>query len=216
MPDQEILASFGVQIDESGVRNLQSALERNSALAEEAAAAFGRARASVRAFFRELAGTSLPVPDFGASGVTEEARGLRVTLSPDFTQADRDLAAFRKEAEKAFRIHADASAAVAAGWKALLSLQNLFASSVLPLKMRLQVSGGTGNPSAGAAGAAASARAVLNTAGASVPAVNSTSKTVQAPVSINVTAAGSSPEAVGRSVYDVAEQYLLRTLGAYG
>ena len=35
---------------------------------------------------------------------------------------------------------------------------------------------------------------------------------VEAPVSIQVTAAGSDPEAVGRSIYDVAEQYLLRTL----
>ena len=34
----------------------------------------------------------------------------------------------------------------------------------------------------------------------------------EAPVSIQVTAAGSDPEAVGRSIYDVAEQYLLRTL----
>ena len=37
-------------------------------------------------------------------------------------------------------------------------------------------------------------------------------QSVQAPVSIQVTAAASDPEAVGRSVYDVAEQYLLRTL----
>ena len=38
------------------------------------------------------------------------------------------------------------------------------------------------------------------------------SSSVQAPVSINVTAAGTDPEAVGRSIYDVAERYLLRTL----
>ena len=48
---------------------------------------------------------------------------------------------------------------------------------------------------------------------AAVPAINQTSNSsVQAPVSINVTAAGSNPEAVGRSIYDVAERYLLRTL----
>ena len=45
------------------------------------------------------------------------------------------------------------------------------------------------------------------------PVVNQTSNaSVQAPVSINVTAAGSDPEAVGRSIYDVAERYLLRTI----
>ena len=48
---------------------------------------------------------------------------------------------------------------------------------------------------------------------AAVPVIKQTSNSsVQAPVSINVTAAGSDPEAVGRSVYDVAERYLLRTL----
>ena len=50
-------------------------------------------------------------------------------------------------------------------------------------------------------------------AGANAPTVNQTNNnSVQAPVSINVTASGSDPEAVGRSVYDVAEQYLLRTM----
>ena len=50
-------------------------------------------------------------------------------------------------------------------------------------------------------------------AGANAPTVNQTNNnSVQAPVSINVTASGSDPEAVGRSVYDVAEQYLLRTI----
>ena len=39
-----------------------------------------------------------------------------------------------------------------------------------------------------------------------------TDQNVSAPVSIQVTAAAADPEAVGRSVYDVAEQYLLRTL----
>ena len=39
-----------------------------------------------------------------------------------------------------------------------------------------------------------------------------TSQNVSAPVSIQVTAPASDPEAVGRSVYNVAEQYLLRTL----
>ena len=45
----------------------------------------------------------------------------------------------------------------------------------------------------------------------SIP-VDGNNQTVEAPVSINVTAAGSDPEAVGKSIYDVAERYLLRTL----
>jgi ABC-type sugar transport system substrate-binding protein len=48
---------------------------------------------------------------------------------------------------------------------------------------------------------------------AAVPVIMQNShSSVEAPVSIQVTAAGSDPEAVGRSIYDVAKQYLLRTL----
>ena len=54
MADQEFLASFGVEIDESGVKRLQAALEENRTLAEDLAAAFDRARESVQAFFRDL------------------------------------------------------------------------------------------------------------------------------------------------------------------
>ena len=50
---------------------------------------------------------------------------------------------------------------------------------------------------------------------AAAPVVNQNSnQTVEAPVSISVTAAGTDPEAVGKSIYDVAERYLLRTLQA--
>ncbi len=52
MPEQEFLASFGVKTDESGLQRLQSALEENRVLAEEAAAAFDRARTPVQTFFR--------------------------------------------------------------------------------------------------------------------------------------------------------------------
>ena len=42
--------------------------------------------------------------------------------------------------------------------------------------------------------------------------VNHYSQNVSAPVNIHVTAAGSDPEQIGRSLYDTAERYLLRTL----
>jgi hypothetical protein len=65
----------------------------------------------------------------------------------------------------------------------------------------------------GAKAAVSSLETLMNVSSVNAPVTNNSSKTVQAPVSINVTAAGSNPEAVGRSVYNVAEQYLLRTLG---
>ena len=38
------------------------------------------------------------------------------------------------------------------------------------------------------------------------------SHSIEAPVTINVTAKGAEAEALGRSVYDLTERYLLRTL----
>ena len=44
-----------------------------------------------------------------------------------------------------------------------------------------------------------------------------TNNTVDAPVTINVTATGTDPESLGRSVYDIAQRYHLRTLkGVFG
>ena len=229
MADQEFLASFGVEIDESGVERLQIALAKNRELAEELAAAFDRARESVRAFFRDLNEISLPGLNSGKASVTEEPAGMNIPISLDFTKANKELAAFLKEATKAFKLTADGSAVVSAGRNALSSLQSMFASTVLPLKVQIETSGGTGS-AAGAVGSAASAatasvaqtgakaavsslETLMNVSSVNAPVTNNSSKTVQAPVSINVTAAGSNPEAVGRSVYNVAEQYLLRTLG---
>ena len=229
MADQEFLASFGVEIDESGVERLQTALAKNRELAEELAAAFDRARESVRAFFRDLNEISLPGLNSGKASVTEEPAGMNIPISLDFTKANKELAAFLKEATKAFKLTADGSAVVSAGRNALSSLQSMFASTVLPLKVQIETSGGTGS-AAGAVGSAASAatasvaqtgakaavsslETLMNVSFVNAPVTNNSSKTVQAPVSINVTAAGSNPEAVGRSVYNVAEQYLLRTLG---
>ena len=238
MADQEFLASLGVEIDESGVKRLQAALEENRTLAEELAAAFDRARESVQAFFSSLGEISLPGFGSGAASVTEEPSGMNIPVSLDFTKANKELAAFLKEATKAFRLSADGSGVVSAGRNALSSLQSLFASAVLPLKVQVETSGGvdlpgsdgngntdtSGSATSGVSAAAGNAaqagmkatvsnlESILNVSSVTAPVTNNSSKTIQAPVSINVTAAGSNPEAVGRSVYNVAEQYLLRTL----
>ena len=244
MADQEFLASFGVEIDESGVARLQAVLSENRTLAEELAAAFEDARVSVQAFFRDLNEISLPGFGSGTASVTEEPSGMNLPVSLDFTKANKDFTAFLKEATKAFRLSADGSRVVSAGRNALSSLQSLFASAVLPLKVQVETSGGVDVPgtdgtgasgaaggtsgTAGAAGSGGNAlggtaqtgtrtmvsslESILNVSNVTAPVTNNTSKNIQAPVSINVTAAGSNPEAVGRSVYNVAEQYLLRTL----
>ena len=270
--DQEFLASFGVEIDETGLLRLQEALTKNRALADDLAAAFGLAQEAMKSFFDSMAELSMPTLDFGAGGIAgEAASGLSIPFSLDKTKANQELKAFFKEAGKNLKLTADASGIVSAGQGALNRLRTLFASTTLSVKANVQTStafvgginlntmlkaatGGRftrpqqveiaedGDPEyvipvkkegiavpllrqligelsasareslqggffGGISGMLASASGVM------VPTVTqNNNNSVQAPVSINVTASGSDPEAVGRSVYDVAEQYLLRTI----
>ena len=99
MADQEFLASFGIEIDETGLLRLQDALTKNRALADELAAAFNRAQEAMTSFFDSMAEISMPTLDFGSDGITGEAsRGLSIPFSLDMTKANRELNAFFKEA----------------------------------------------------------------------------------------------------------------------
>ena len=272
MADQEFLASFGVEIDETGLLRLQEALTKNRVLADDLAAAFNRAQEAMTGFFDSMAEISMPTLDFGSGNLIGENRsGLNIPFSLDMTKANRELNAFFKEAGKNLKLTADASSVVTAGRGALNTLRSLYSSTTLSVRANVQtstVSGGgiilntmlkaatggrftrpqqveiaeDGDPEyvipvkkEGIAvpllrqligELSASARESLqgsslgglsgllsSASGANAPTVNQTNNnSVQAPVSINVTASGSDPEAVGRSVYNVAEQYLLRTL----
>ena len=271
MADQEFLASFGVEIDETGLLRLQEALTKNRALADDLAAAFNRAQEAMTSFFDSMAEISMPTLDFGSGGITgEAASGLSIPFSLDMTRANRELNTFFKEAGKNLKLTADASGIVSAGRGALNTLRSLYSSTTLSVRANVQTSTSAGGINlntmlkAATGGRftrpqqveiaedgdpeyvipvkkegiavpllrqligelSASARESLqggslgglsgmlsSVAGATAPTVNQTNNnSVQAPVSINVTASGSDPEAVGRSVYNVAEQYLLRTL----
>ncbi len=275
MADQEFLASFGVEIDETGLLRLQEALTKNRALVDDLVAAFNRAQEAMTSFFDSMTEITMPTLDFGSGGIAgEAASGLSIPFSLDMTKANRELNAFFKEAGKNLKLTADASGIVSAGQGALNRLRSLFSSTTLSVRANVQTStsagginlntmlkaatGGRftrpqqveiaedGDPeyvipvkkegiavpllrqligelSASAreslqggtlGGSLNSLSGMLSSAsGATAPTVNQTNNnTVQAPVSINVTASGSDPEAVGRSVYDVAEQYLLRTI----
>ena len=272
MADQEFLASFGVEIDETGLLRLQEALTKNRALADDLAAAFNRAQEAMTSFFDSMAEISMPTLDFGSGGIAgETSHGLNIPFSLDMTKANRELNAFFKEAGKNLKLTADASGIVSAGQGALNRLRSLFSSTTLSVRANVQTSSASGGGinlntmlKAATGGRftrpqqveiaedgdpeyvipvkkegiavpllrqligelSASARESLQSGsfnelsgmlasagGANAPTVNQTNNnSVQAPVSINVTASGSDPEAVGRSVYDVAEQYLLRTI----
>ena len=269
------------------MQRLQSALEKNRALAEELAGAFKRAHQEMKSFFQDLGEMSMPTMDFssGAAGVTENPGGMSLPFSLDFTKATQDLNAFFKAAGKTLKLNADASGVISAGKSALSELQSLYSSTTLTLTAEVEESGGGdsgGTASSGGTVRAAtggrfttptlteiaedgdpeyvipvrkeslavpllrqvigelsvSAREALqvgdagstgmaerrdalsglpdflsSAASAAAPVIHqNTSQNVSAPVSIQVTAPASDPEAVGRSVYNVAEQYLLRTL----
>ena len=275
MADQEFLASFGVEIDETGLLRLQETLTKNRALADDLAAAFNRAQEAMTSFFESMTEISMPTLDFGSGGIAgEAASGLSIPFSLDMTKANRELNAFFKEAGKNLKLTADASGIVSAGRGALNTLRSLYSSTTLNVRANVQTSSASGGINlntmlkAATGGRftrpqqveiaedgdpeyvipvkkegiavpllrqligelSASARESLqggtlggslnslsgmlsSASGATAPTVNQTNNnSVQAPVSINVTASGSDPEAVGRSVYDVAEQYLLRTI----
>ena len=276
LADQEFLASFGVEIDETGLLRLQEALTKNRTLADDLAAAFNRAQEAMTSFFESMTKISMPTLDFGSGGIAGEATsGLSIPFSLDMTKANRELNAFFKEAGKNLKLTADASGVVSAGRSALNSLRSLYASTTLSVRANVQTSSASGGGinlntmlKAATGGRftrpqqveiaedgdpeyvipvkkegiavpllrqligelSASARESLqagslgsslgnlsgllsSASGANAPTVNQTNNnSVQAPVSIQVTASGSDAEAVGRSVYDVAEQYLLRTL----
>ena len=276
LADQEFLASFGVEIDETGLLRLQEALTKNRTLADDLAAAFNRAQEAMTSFFESMTKISMPTLDFGSGGIAGEATsGLSIPFSLDMTKANRELNAFFKEAGKNLKLTADASGVVSAGRSALNSLRSLYASTTRSVRANVQTSSASGGGinlntmlKAATGGRftrpqqveiaedgdpeyvipvkkegiavpllrqligelSASARESLqagslgsslgnlsgllsSASGANAPTVNQTNNTsVQAPVSIQVTASGSDAEAVGRSVYDVAEQYLLRTM----
>ena len=79
MADQEFLASFAVEIDESGVSRLQQVLEENRDLAEEVASAFEAATAAIREYEKAALGGDNPSGegsrDDGGGAVVSEHLG---------------------------------------------------------------------------------------------------------------------------------------------
>ena len=134
MADQQFLASFGVDIDESGVSRLQTILTENRTLAESLTSAFDAASESVKAF-REEAATDLPTL-FSGSGygnVTENlfgsTGGLKISLN--MTEPKKEIASFTSDAKKPIRLSANASAIVSAARTALENVRSLFSETFI-------------------------------------------------------------------------------------
>jgi len=283
--DQQFLASFGVDIDESGVSRLQKILAENRTLAESLSSAFVAASESVKAFREEVA-TNLPTL-FSGSGygnVTENlfgsTGGLKIGLN--MTEPKKEIASFTADAKKPIDLSANASAIVSAARTALENVRSLFSETfVLNVRANTSTSGSSDNSSSrndsrnrdnggsgsqrmssggrfsrptsvevaedgdaeyiipvkkesralpllrqllselspearqSLTGGAGAGTASLSAAVPSGTVTQNTSN-VSAPVTINVNASGSDASRIGRSIYDTAERYLVRTLkGAY-
>ena len=146
---QEFLASFGVEIDEAGVTRLQTVLEESRTLAENAAAAFDAAAASIRSFSEEMGLLNLP-----GSGIAEEGfsglSGLKLGL--DVTPAEKDLKAFTEKAKKPIALEGNGSGLVSAGRSAYNSIQSIFSTPItIRAKVTRTFSGGSGDGDDGGA-----------------------------------------------------------------
>ena len=131
MADQEFLASFGVDIDESGVSRLQQILTENKTLGDNLAASFNAAAEGVRAF-KESVSTDLPsLFGSGYGNVTENlfgsAGGLKIGLN--MTEPKREIASFTADAKKEIPLSANASGIVSAARTALENVRSLFSET---------------------------------------------------------------------------------------
>ena len=140
MADQQFLASFGVDIDESGVSRLQKILAENRTLADSLSASFDAASESVKAF-RESISEDFPTL-FSGSGygnVTEnlfgEYAGLKIGLN--MTEPKKEIASFTESAKKPIPLTANASAIVSAARTAMESVRSLF-SETFTLNVRAE------------------------------------------------------------------------------
>ena len=129
MASQEFLASFAVDIDESGVSRLNEILTQNREKAESLAGAFESASSSIQSFLEELG----MVPGFSASGiVTEGMSGMSgLTLGLDTSAAESDLEAFIAKAKVPITLSANASGIVSAARSAYGSVRSIFSAPVI-------------------------------------------------------------------------------------
>ena len=112
MADQQFLASFGVDIDESGVSRLQTILTENKTLVESLSSAFDAASESVKAFREEVAtDLSTLFSGSGYGNVTESlfgsTGGLKISLN--MTEPKKEIASFISDAKKPIDLSANAS-----------------------------------------------------------------------------------------------------------
>ena len=130
-----------MDIDEAGVNRLQTILTQNRELADQLAAAFNSARASMMDFIQSATEELSALPFFSRPSSVEETLGASGTFSIDldFTKASKQLETFLATAKKQFKLTADGSGIVSAASAALSQVRSMFASAGLVLKVKTEV-----------------------------------------------------------------------------
>ena len=160
---QEFLASFAVDIDESGVNRLQRVLEQNRELASSLSSAFDSARSAMQDFISAASEELLSLPIFSNfSSVMESNFGgysMLLPLDMDFARATKALNDFIRNAPKELKLTADASAVINTATDALNRIRNQFSSTTLSLKAQVNIEAGTDTSGIGGASASGGAAA---------------------------------------------------------
>ena len=161
----------------------------------------------------DLSEASETLSDFQAS-VTEAETALPLRL--DRTRAELSLSELQRMLRQPLSLTADTSAVISAASSALSSIRAAFSSSPLQLNASILPAAVSGLPDAAAAadslsGLAAYLDSASSAASAAAPAP-SVSRSVEAPVNITVNASGTDSQALGQSIYNSAQRYLVKTL----
>ena len=140
---QEFLASFAVDIDESGVNRLQSILSQNRDLAAGLAAAFDSARASMLDFIRAATEDLPSLPFFSTGSSVEDPLGGSgvFAVDLDFSRASRQMESFLASVKKQMKLTADGSGIVSAASSALSQVRSMLNGANLALKIKVEKEG---------------------------------------------------------------------------
>ncbi|MBQ6382042.1 MAG: hypothetical protein IJJ42_00390 [Clostridia bacterium] len=163
----------------------------------------------LQSFLQDIAVSDAEIP--AALDLTEASKELTsfqtslsetdaaLPLRLDRTRADLSLSELQRLLRQPLSLTADTSAVISAASSALSAIRAAYASSPLQLSASIVSSAIAGLPDASAAAAAGT------------PA-SSVSRSVEAPVNITVNASGTDSRALGQSIYNSAQRYLVKTL----
>ena len=186
MAMQEFIATFAVDIDESGVNRLQGILKENTGLAETLASAFRAAQSAMQSFVSEAGNVQLPFSQLFNSEATASAVQGALTgaisgvsgdavlsVTADLTKAQAALNSLKRSDATRLTLTADASGVTAAANNALSAIKSSYANTTLTLKAEVKKEGGAATGSSDSSGSSSGSSGGSSGGGSSVSASGS-------------------------------------------